>query len=125
MAADRSPQLQWFIRVAAGERGPFSAQKLRAFAAMGKITPTTSIRRGDMSGWVQAGGIKGLFAADPAAAGSTAAPKSASADSYASNSSPVCGPAVATAPGAASLTMLACSILCAGLVSAAIVSSFF
>jgi hypothetical protein len=124
MASDST--LQWFVRVAAGERGPFTAQQLKAFAAAGKITHATSIRRGDMSGWVRAGGIKGLFAGDPAvaAAGNTAAPTSAGGHVGGSNSRPVATPTVPTAPGAASLTMLACSIVGAGLMSAAIVSRF-
>lgn len=51
----------WFIRVQAGERGPFSGRQLKEFAKAGKISTQTLIRRGDRREWLRAGAVRGLF----------------------------------------------------------------
>lgn len=131
MASDST--LHWFVRVADGERGPFSAQQLKAFAAGGKIAAATLVRRGDMSGWVRAGSIKGLFPNEPDTAASVTKSDAATPpprdpgrpDARPPRPQAAAPKTIPSAPGAASLTVLFCSIVCLGLLSAAIVSRFF
>lgn len=126
MASDSGNAGQWFVRVKDGQRGPFSGAQIRSFAAAGKITPATPLRRGDRSHWNTAGSIQGLFKTALTAPDEANLPRS--------DVSPTGGVqqavhnaaaavTVATSPGIASLAVLACSLIGSGLIASAIVTA--
>ncbi len=66
---------EWYVRTKAGEQGPYSAGKLKALAAAGRIRATTPIRRDDADQFVPAGKLKGLFPDEVEGAADAAAPE--------------------------------------------------
>jgi hypothetical protein len=54
---------EWFVMHGGKPHGPFSSANLKKLADDGKITPTTSVRRGNDSAWVPASRVQGLFSA--------------------------------------------------------------
>lgn len=52
---------QWFVKSGRKEHGPFLSSQLKKLAEQGRITPETSVRRGEVGNWVPASKIKGLF----------------------------------------------------------------
>ena len=54
---------EWYCYIAGREFGPLSAQDLRTMVAEGSLTPRHHVRRGTSGPWVEAGQVKGLFAA--------------------------------------------------------------
>lgn len=65
---DKAGTLAWFIRVQAGERGPFTGRQIKEFAKAGKISTQTLIRRSDRRDWLRAGSVRGLFSESEVAA---------------------------------------------------------
>jgi hypothetical protein len=59
---------QWFFQVDGVEQGPVDAAEIRRLVAAGSIVPTTPVRKSDMTAWVKASAIKGLFPAPAIAA---------------------------------------------------------
>jgi len=51
---------EWFLRLGDQELGPYRSTQFAEMAADGRLTPTDSIRRGDMAGWVPATKLQGL-----------------------------------------------------------------
>jgi len=127
MASESGNAGQWFVRVKDGQRGPFSAAQIRSFAAAGKITPATPLRRGDRSNWIPAGGIQGLFPPDLAAPDEAKQPRadvSPAGVVQAAGHNAAATFTVPEAPGLASLAVLSCSLIGSGLIAAAIVTAF-
>jgi GYF domain 2 len=123
-----SNQQQWFVRVANGERGPFTGAQLKAFAAGGKLTPQMQIRRGDITEWFPAGKVTGLFTASgPSATNQRATSADTSPGTGAKLLARPLSPAmvVPTAPSATALAILACSLITSGVVSSLIISFVF
>jgi hypothetical protein len=123
-----SIQQQWFVRVANGERGPFTNAQLKAFADGGKLKPHMQIRRGDITEWFPAARVTGLFNASGPSdscpnAPSTDSSKGTGAKSPTRPNSPAV--IVPTAPSAAALAILACSLIASGIVSSLIISFVF
>ena len=123
-----SNQQQWFVRVANGERGPFTGAQLKAFVAGGKLTPQMQIRRGDITEWFPARRVTGLFPASGPNDTSQSAPSAdtsteAGANPWTRPQSPAV--IVPTAPSAAALALLACSLITSGIVSSLIISFVF
>lgn len=56
---------QWFVRTAAEEHGPLSSRDLKQMASDGKLSPDDCVRRDDMTKWVRARSVGGLFDALP------------------------------------------------------------
>lgn len=52
---------KWFYKRDANEEGPVSSSELKQMAVNRTIQPTTLIRRDNMSKWVEAASVKGLF----------------------------------------------------------------
>jgi hypothetical protein len=52
---------QWFVVRGGAERGPFTAQRLKAMAVAGELRPEDQVRREDMPTPRPASAIKGLF----------------------------------------------------------------
>ncbi len=68
----------WYYQQGGQRMGPIPAEALKALAAAGQIRPTDPIMRDDMTTWVPANQVRGLFgAAAPNAAAGYAAPASA------------------------------------------------
>ena len=123
-----SNQQQWFVRVANGERGPFTGAQLKAFATGGKLTPHMQIRRGDITEWFPAGKVTGLFTTSGPRDTSQSAPSadpSTGAGAKPSTRSQSPAVIVPTAPGAAALAILACSLITSGIVSTLVVLFVF
>jgi hypothetical protein len=51
---------EWFLRLGESSLGPYSSKQFAAMAVDGRLMPTDSIRRGDMTGWVPAAKLQGL-----------------------------------------------------------------
>jgi hypothetical protein len=123
-----SNQQQWFVRVANGERGPFTGAQLKAFATGGKLTPQMQVRRGNILKWFPAGKVTGLFTTSGPSDTSQSTPLAdTSTGTGAKPSTRPQSPAVIvpTAPGAAALAILACSLITSGIVSSLIVLFVF
>ena len=58
----------WYYKLDGEKRGPVPAAELKRLAATGKLGPDDVVRREDMTEWMTAGQVKGLFAATAAAA---------------------------------------------------------
>lgn len=56
----------WYIIANANEYGPFTIEKLKGFAASGKLKPTVKVRSGKAGEWTTADTIPGLFNDDDA-----------------------------------------------------------
>jgi hypothetical protein len=52
---------EWFYRSMSEVLGPFSPSEMRAFAAAGRVTADTQIRKGTEGKWVNASQVKGLL----------------------------------------------------------------
>ena len=126
MASESGNAGQWFVRVKDGQRGPFSGAQIRSFAAEGKITPATPLRRGDWSNWIPAGGIQGLFPPALTARDEAKQPRADVSPArvvQAAGQNAAAAVTVPVAPGIASLAVLSCSLIGSGLIAAAIVTA--
>lgn len=52
---------QWFVELEGQEVGPLTSGQLRELAEAGKVQPGTLLRRSDLSRFVPASKVKGLF----------------------------------------------------------------
>lgn len=73
-ASSLPPASQWYYLREGVEAGPFTSAGLRSEAQAGRITPSDQVRRGDLSKWVPAARVKGLFADGAAERTSTSEP---------------------------------------------------
>jgi len=73
-ASSLPPASQWYYLREGVEAGPFTSDGLRSEAQAGRITPSDQVRRGDLSKWVPASRVKGLFAGGAAERASTSEP---------------------------------------------------
>lgn len=64
----------WYYKLDGEERGPVPAAELKRLAATGKLGPDALVRREDMTKWMSAGQVKGLFATTAATATSQTEP---------------------------------------------------
>jgi hypothetical protein len=67
---------EWFVQHGGKQYGPLSAANLKKLATEGKITATTSVRKGEDGAWVPASRVQGLFATQAAPVQSSTAPPS-------------------------------------------------
>jgi hypothetical protein len=51
---------EWFLRLGESSLGPYSSKQFAAMAVDGRLLPTDSIRRDDMTAWVPASKLNGL-----------------------------------------------------------------
>lgn len=58
--------VEWYVRVAGKQLGPFSPRQLKFLAAKGKIAATTPVGQGKDGPWVPAVQVKGLLPAESA-----------------------------------------------------------
>ena len=56
---------EWYYQGENGSFGPIDSADLKSFAAIGEITPTTLVRKGNDGEWVTAKNVKGLFTQTP------------------------------------------------------------
>ncbi len=92
----------WYCKIAGEERGPLSAQDLKALAADGQLAPEDLVRHGVHAAWVTAGRVRGLF---PSAGSSAARPIGAAHEAppaQAAKARPVAKPVVDSRSPAAS-----------------------
>lgn len=54
-------EAKWYLKVAAKEVGPLSAEQLKAMGERGQISEFDPVRRGSAGAWVPAGSVKGLL----------------------------------------------------------------
>lgn len=63
----------WFYKTDGQQKGPVSSNQLKQLAAAGRLKPTDLIKKENMSDWVAASRVKGLFEPPPSPAPTTAA----------------------------------------------------
>jgi hypothetical protein len=51
----------WYIKINNAEHGPLSSDKLKQLAQQGKVTPDTSVKKGQAGTWHRANDVHGLF----------------------------------------------------------------
>jgi hypothetical protein len=53
----------WYIKINNAEHGPLTSDRLKQLAQQGKVTPDTSVKKGQAGTWHRANDVHGLFAA--------------------------------------------------------------
>jgi hypothetical protein len=70
----RAVAMDWYLKIANKELGPFSSEQLKTMAQKGQLSPEDLVRQGDRGPWTAAGRVRGLLAAAATSADSTPPP---------------------------------------------------
>ncbi|MCR4414953.1 MAG: DUF4339 domain-containing protein, partial [Thermoguttaceae bacterium] len=92
----------WYCKIAGEERGPLSAQDLKALAADGQLSPEDLVRHGVHAAWVTAGRVRGLFPSTGSSASRPTGTAQETPSARAATARPVAKPVVDSRSSAAS-----------------------